>query len=80
MTPKINTNQLPSSATPDEITPQANAHIGGNQVTGLRSSRTVEALGVLDDPDATGVATAFIRFAAPCLVAEQIASVALVGW
>jgi hypothetical protein len=29
-------------ATPEATTPQANAHIGGNQVMGLNSSVTVE--------------------------------------
>ena len=52
MTPTINNNQLPLSATPAETTPQVNAHIGGNHVTGLRSSRTVEKLGTLGDPTA----------------------------
>ena len=80
MTPRINNNQLPSSATPAEMTPQANAHIGGNHVTGFRSSRTVEALGTLGDPTVSGVGTAFIESAGRCLVAKQFASVALFGW
>ena len=33
------------SDTPDETTPHMNAHIGGNQVTGLKSSSTAESLG-----------------------------------
>lgn len=32
--------------TPDEITPQPKAHIGANQVTGFKSSRTAAGFGV----------------------------------
>jgi hypothetical protein len=30
---------------PEETTPQANAHMGGNQVTGFKSSKTADAWG-----------------------------------
>jgi hypothetical protein len=30
---------------PEDTTPQANAHMGGNQVTGLSSSKTADAWG-----------------------------------
>jgi hypothetical protein len=36
---------LPVSGTPAEIAPQAKAHIGGNQVTGLSNSSTAAGCG-----------------------------------
>jgi hypothetical protein len=36
-----------SAATPDEIAPQANAHMGGNQVMGFSNSATAEKEGRL---------------------------------
>jgi hypothetical protein len=38
-------NHLPSMATPEATIPQANAHIGGNQVMGLNNSVTAESCG-----------------------------------
>jgi hypothetical protein len=38
-------NHLPSMATPEATIPQANAHIGGNQVMGLNNSVTAESWG-----------------------------------
>jgi hypothetical protein len=38
-------SQCPCGETPEATTPQANAHIGGNQVIGLRISATVERAG-----------------------------------
>jgi hypothetical protein len=35
-------SHCPSSVTPDATTPQANAHIGGNQVIGFSNSATAE--------------------------------------
>ena len=43
--PATATGQCCGSATPDETTPQPNAHIGGNQVIGLKSSRMAEGAG-----------------------------------
>jgi len=37
-TPDMISGQCPSGTAPDETMPQRNAHIGGNQVTGLSSS------------------------------------------
>ena len=37
-TPSKARPHLPSIATPEATTPQANAHMGGNQVMGLKSS------------------------------------------
>jgi hypothetical protein len=34
-----------ANACPDETTPQAKAHMGGNQVTGLSSCKTAEGWG-----------------------------------
>ena len=39
-TPTSANGQLLCKGTPDATTPQANAHIGGNHVTGLNSSAT----------------------------------------
>jgi hypothetical protein len=36
---------LSDKGCPEDTAPQANAHIGGNQVTGLRSSKTAKGLG-----------------------------------
>jgi len=33
---------------PDDITPQVKAHIGGNHVIGLRSSRTTRKFGYVE--------------------------------
>ncbi len=44
-TPSAAISQRSESGTPDETTPQAKAHIGGNQVTGFNSSRTAGRLG-----------------------------------
>ena len=38
MTPISATCQFAAMGTPDEITPQANAHMGGNQVIGFNSA------------------------------------------
>lgn len=65
---------------PGETTPHTTARTGANHVTGVSSSKAVEMLGTLGDPTVAGVVTAFIESAANCLVAEQFASVALVGW
>jgi hypothetical protein len=35
--------QLSASDLPEETTPHENAHIGGNQVIGFKSSATVES-------------------------------------
>ena len=43
--PSAATCQCARIGTPDDTTPQANAHIGGNQVTGLSSSRTAAGAG-----------------------------------
>jgi hypothetical protein len=40
----------PSAATPEEIAPQANAHMGGNQVMGFSNSATAEKEGRLMQP------------------------------
>jgi hypothetical protein len=37
--------QLSARLWPDAITPQANAHIGGNQVMGFSNSATAEIFG-----------------------------------
>jgi hypothetical protein len=37
---------LPSGDTPEEIAPQANAHMGGNQVIGFSNSATVDKDGL----------------------------------
>jgi len=42
MTPLSSTDQFSRTGSPVETTPQANAHIGGNQVTGFMSGRTAE--------------------------------------
>lgn len=39
-TPPATNHQRPSSPAPDETAPHMKAHIGGNQVIGLRSSST----------------------------------------
>ena len=44
-TPISRTGQASSGDTPDATTPQAKAHIGGNQVIGLSSSATVDSAG-----------------------------------
>jgi hypothetical protein len=44
-TPVSATGHCAATGTPDDATPQANAHIGGNQVTGLSSSRTADGAG-----------------------------------
>ena len=38
-------HQRPSAETPEATTPQAKAHIGGNQVIGFRSSATADSAG-----------------------------------
>jgi hypothetical protein len=38
-------NQLSASGLPEDTTPHANAHIGGNHVMGFKSSATVEKAG-----------------------------------
>jgi hypothetical protein len=38
-------SHLPSMATPEATTPQAKAHMGGNQVMGLNSSVTADSVG-----------------------------------
>jgi hypothetical protein len=37
--------QFDKIGTPDATTPQAKAHIGGNHVTGFRSSKTADGAG-----------------------------------
>jgi hypothetical protein len=44
--PTIISAQRPEKLTPEATTPQAKAHIGGNHVIGLKSSVTVDKLGV----------------------------------
>ena len=43
------------SPTPDETTPQKNAHIGGNHVMGLSSSSTSRAAGGGEDCGTAGL-------------------------
>ena len=45
ITPAINRCHRPSKETPVAITPQAKAHIGGNQVMGLSNSRMADGAG-----------------------------------
>ncbi len=54
--PAIATGQRPWSATPEEITPQAKAHIGANHVIGFSSSRSARGAGT-----AGGVIRGLIR-------------------
>ena len=44
-TPTTASNQRPSMDTPEATTPQANAHMGGNQVMGLNNSVTADRAG-----------------------------------
>jgi hypothetical protein len=44
-TPQITSCQRPSSGTPEATTPHAKAHMGGNQVIGLKSSVMAERVG-----------------------------------
>ncbi|GAC1620618.1 MAG: hypothetical protein NVS9B10_02530 [Nevskia sp.] len=44
--------QRPEGGVPDATTPQANAHMGGNQVIGFRSSATADRAGrAMEIPD-----------------------------
>jgi hypothetical protein len=43
--PTMISGQLSWKLCPDATTPQVNAHIGGNQVTGFSNSATAESLG-----------------------------------
>jgi hypothetical protein len=43
--PNTSKSKFSTIATPDDTTPQAKAHIGGNHVIGLRSSRTTRKFG-----------------------------------
>jgi hypothetical protein len=43
--PLISKPTLSERGCPEDTAPQANAHMGGNQVTGLRSSKTAEGWG-----------------------------------
>ena len=50
--PAAISGQRRASGTPDETTPQAKAHIGGNQVIGFSNSTTADGAGydkALDD-------------------------------
>ena len=47
---RIAGHRCPRPATPDETTPQPNAHIGANQVIGFRSSRTAPGAGRVRPP------------------------------
>jgi hypothetical protein len=49
ITPSISKSKFSVTETPEEITPQAKAHIGGNHVIGLRSSRTTKKFGYAED-------------------------------
>ena len=44
--PRANSHHFPCMLVPVLTTPQAKAHIGGNQVTGFSNSRTAPALGM----------------------------------
>jgi hypothetical protein len=44
-TPQTIKPQWPANASPEDTTPQAKAHMGGNQVMGLSSSATVDREG-----------------------------------
>ena len=44
-TPSTISGQRPASGTPEATTPQAKAHIGGNQVIGLSNSATADGAG-----------------------------------
>jgi hypothetical protein len=46
-------SQRPSGETPEAITPQQNAHMGGNQVMGLSNSATTGHAGTADDESRT---------------------------
>ena len=46
--PSISKSKFSITETPDDITPQAKAHIGGNHVIGLRSSRTTRKFGYVE--------------------------------
>jgi hypothetical protein len=43
--PMMISGQLSARLWPDATTPQANAHIGGNQVMGFSNSATADSLG-----------------------------------
>jgi hypothetical protein len=43
--PQMINPQLSNSGFPEETTPHANAHIGGNHVMGFNNSATVESSG-----------------------------------
>ena len=45
MIPTSATGQMPVMETPEDTTPQAKAHIGGNHVIGFSNSRTAEGAG-----------------------------------
>ena len=45
ITPSISKSKFSTTEIPDDITPQAKAHMGGNHVIGLRSSRTTRKFG-----------------------------------